>query len=143
MPTVADLSIARFLFPRLIAFVTNTDPEDPEEARALIAYTLCKYVGTVEKSRVSTAMALVIPTLMARATAEGEETYQETSAQLLELAAADQGAFRAVVGAMSNEQKAFLEEVIRSGRQPTDGAGKAVTGGTGQPSIALKMDFGG
>lgn len=123
--------------------MTNAEQEDPERARTLVAYTLSKYVGTVDKSRVSTAMALVIPTLMARATADGEETYQETSAQLLEIAAADQGAFRAVVGAMSNEQKTFLEEVIRSGRQPTDGAGKAVTGGSGQPTIALKMNFGG
>ncbi|CAM1505615.1 Fc.00g112520.m01.CDS01 [Cosmosporella sp. VM-42] len=142
-PTSADLSIARYLFPSLIAFVTNTDPEDPERARTLIAHTLCQYVGTVEKSRVSSAMSLVIPMLMARATADGEEVYAETSARLLELAAADQGTFRAVVGVMSDTQKTFLEEVIRSGRQPTDGADKAAAGGSGQPTIALKMDFGG
>ncbi|KAF7556071.1 hypothetical protein G7046_g6405 [Stylonectria norvegica] len=142
-PTAADLSIARFLFPRLIAFITNADPDDPEQARSLVAHSLCQYVGTVDKSRVPTAMSLVIPTLMARATAEGDDVYGETSARLLELAAVDQATFRIVVGAMSDSQKTFLEEVIRSGRQTSDAADKAAARAGGQPSIALKMDFGG
>lgn len=141
--TAADLSIARFLFPRLIGFVTDTNPDDPENARTLIAHGLCQYVGTVDKSRLVAAMSLVIPMLMARATAEGDEVYRETSARLLELAAVDQAAFRAVVGGMSDGQKTFLEEVIRSGRQTTEQADKADSGAAGQPSIALKMDFGG
>lgn len=142
-PTSADLSIARYLFPRLIAFVTDTDPEDPENARALIAHTLCQYVGIVDKARRLSAMTVVIPTLMARATAEGDEVYRETSARLLELAAIDQETFRAVVGGMSDGQKAFLEEVIRFGQQNTGQANKAASGSSGQPTIALKMDFGG
>ncbi|KAJ4307962.1 hypothetical protein N0V84_012381 [Fusarium piperis] len=142
-PTSADLSIARYLFPRLIAFVTDTNPEDPENARALIAHTLCQYVGTVDKARRLAAMTVVIPTLMARATAEGDEVYRETSARLLELAAIDQETFRAVVGGMSDGQKGFLEEVIRFGRQNTGQADKAASGPAGQPTIALKMDFGG
>ncbi|SCV25881.1 related to rat omega-conotoxin-sensitive calcium channel alpha-1 subunit rbB-I [Fusarium fujikuroi] len=141
--TSADLSIARYLFPRLVAFVTDTDPEDPENARSLIAQTLCQYVGTGVRGRHLAAMAVVIPTLMARATAEGEEVYQETSARLLELAAIDQETFRAVVGGMTDGQKGFLEEVIRFGRQTTGQVSKAATGESGQPSIALKMDFGG
>ncbi|KAF5604047.1 omega-conotoxin-sensitive calcium channel alpha-1 subunit rbB-I [Fusarium subglutinans] len=141
--TSADLSIARYLFPRLVAFVTDTDPEDPENARSLIAHTLCQYVGTGVRGRHLAAMAVVIPTLMARATAEGEEVYQETSARLLELAAIDQETFRAVVGGISDGQKGFLEEVIRFGRQTTDQVSKAATAESGQPSIALKMDFGG
>jgi hypothetical protein len=80
---------------------------------------------------------------MARATAEGEDVYHETSARLLELAAIDQDMFRAVVGGMSDGQKSFLEEVIRFGRQNTGQTSKAVAGESGQPSIALKMDFGG
>ncbi|KAM0346809.1 hypothetical protein ACHAPU_005149 [Fusarium lateritium] len=141
--TGADLSIARYLFPRLTAFVTDTDPEDPENARALVAHTLCQYAGTVDKDRRLAAITVVIPTLMARATDEGEEVYQETSARLLELAAIDQDIFRAVVGGMSDGQKSFLEEVIRFGRQNTGQTSKAGTGESGQPSIALKMDFGG
>ncbi|PWI74534.1 HEAT repeat protein [Purpureocillium lilacinum] len=142
-PTAADLSIARYLFPRLIAFVTNVEPEDPERARALLAHTLCLYVGTLQADRRSASMALVIPTLMARATGEGEEVYQETSATLLELAAADPGTFKAIVGDLSASQRALLEEVIRSGRQGTAGNSAATDGGSGQPSITLKMDFGG
>ncbi|SPJ73012.1 related to rat omega-conotoxin-sensitive calcium channel alpha-1 subunit rbB-I [Fusarium torulosum] len=141
--TSADLSIARYLFPRLTAFVTDTDPEDPENARALVAHTLCQYAVTIDKGRRLAAITVVIPTLMARATAEGEEVYHETSARLLELAATDQNTFRAVVGGMSDGQKSFLEEVIRFGRQNTGQASKAVAGESGQPSIALKMDFGG
>ena len=65
---------------------------------------------------------------------------RETSARLLELASADQNAFRGVVANMNEGQKAFMEEVIRSGRQT--GADRSGEGGTGQPTIALKMDFG-
>lgn len=161
-PTAADHSIARHLLPRLIAFVTNTEPEDPENARALVAHTLCQWVSAAaaakdkdggKETRVALAMALVVPTLLARAAGEagvgGEEggsgddaIYRETGARLLELASVDQAAFRAVVASMSEGQKAFMEEVIRRGRQ-TSAARKGVETETGQPSIALKMDFGG
>jgi hypothetical protein len=96
-------------------------------------------------------MALVLPALLARALSEGgqyqqEEVYRETSGRLLELASADQAAFRGVVGGMSEGQRGFLEEVIRSGRGGDGGRGGAerdVEDGERGPSIALKMDFGG
>lgn len=100
-------------------------------------------VGVADQSRRLAAMSLVVPTLMARATADGEEVYRETSTRLLELAAADQGTFRAVVGGLSDGQKTFLEEVIRSGQQSTGAAVKEATESSGQPTIALKMNFGG
>jgi hypothetical protein len=142
-PTPADHSIARYLFPRLINFVTTAEPEDEERARPIIAHTLVQYVGIVQPERVPVAMALVVPTLLARASSEGEDVYRETSARLLELAAVDQGAFRSVVAAMSGSQKSFLEEVIRRGRQSNDGPERAGGTAEGQPTIALKMDFGG
>lgn len=142
-PTAADLTMSRYLFPRLIAFVVDTGTEDPEQARALVAHTLSQHAGLVGPDRVSAAMALVIPTLMARATAEGEEVYSETSERLLELAASDQGTFRAIVGSLSGGQKSFLEEVIRSGRQTVGGPDTAPTAAAGQPSITLKLNFGG
>jgi HEAT repeat-containing protein 5 len=98
------------------------------------------------KDRAPAAMALVLPTLLGRASAEGRETYIETSARLLELAAADQPAFRAVVASMSESQRAFLEEVIRWGRQAGGEAERAARAGStagGQPTIELKMNFGG
>lgn len=108
-----------------------------------MAHALSQYVGVVDKGRAPAAMTLVIPTLMARAAAEGEETYRETSARLLELAAVEQTVFRAIVNKMSSEQKAFLEEVIRYGRQSSSEAALSGTTEGGQPTIALKMNFGG
>ena len=99
-------------------------------------------------------MALVVPTLLSRAATEPakDDVYRETSARLLELAGTDQTAFRAVVGAMSEAQRAFMEEVIKSGRG-MGGGGAAAHGAAGgrrsvdegehAPTIALKMNFGG
>ncbi|KAM0284825.1 hypothetical protein ACHAQH_001746 [Verticillium albo-atrum] len=152
-PTPADQSLARYLLPRLIAFVKNTDPEDPERARALVAHTLTQYAVSIAaagtRQRTTAAMALVLPTLLARASSESEEAYQDTGARLLELAHADQTTFRAIVGGMSEAQRGFLEEIIRAGGRAASEARGAVDGGGagggsgGQPTIALKMSFGG
>lgn len=131
------------MFPRLVGFVTNAEPEDPEQARSLIAHALCQYVASVDPGRATAAMSVVIPTLLTRANAEGEELYGEVSARLLELAAVHQASFRAIVGGLSGPQRSFLEEVIRSGRDTSGGSERAGTDGTGQPSITLKMNFGG
>lgn len=88
------------------------------------------------------ATALVAPALLSRAASEGAETYRETSARLLELASVDQAAFRGVVAGMSEGQRAFVEEVIRSGKR-TGEVESEDGGGAAQPTIALKMDFGG
>ena len=140
-PTVADQSIARVLVPRLLAFVINTEPEDPENARTLVAHTLTQYATVVSKEHKALVMALVVPALLSRAASDGEEVYRETSARLLELAGIDQASFRGVVGGMSEGQKAFMEEVIKSGRQASV-ATRRSSDGAGQPSIALKMNFG-
>jgi HEAT repeat-containing protein 5 len=145
-PTPADQTIARHLLPRLVAFVTNTEPEDPERARALVAATLSALVTTTPPPRLPATMALVVPALLARAAGEehaAQSVYRETSTRLLELAAVDAGAFRAVVGGMADAQKAFMEEVVRAGRGGE--AAAASDGGESgdRPTIALKMDFGG
>ncbi|KAI4592566.1 hypothetical protein KJ359_011017 [Pestalotiopsis sp. 9143b] len=141
-PTPADQSIARYLLPRLVAFVTATDPEDPESARRLIAHTLTQYVTSVDNDHAQIVMAVVAPALLSRASSEGTEVHHETSTRLLEMASADPAAFRGVVAAMTEGQKAFMEEVIKSGRANSDGNNKTAAGTSGQPSIALKMDFG-
>jgi hypothetical protein len=106
-----------------------------------VAHTLCQYVAAVSKDYVTVAMALMIPMLLSRAASEGGDVYRETSSRLLELASVDQAAFKGVVGGMSEGQKAFMEEVIRTGRLA--GSGPRDAGGeSGKPSIALKMDFG-
>ncbi|KAI0879516.1 armadillo-type protein [Hypoxylon argillaceum] len=139
-PTVADQSIARYLLPRLVAFVSNTDPEDPENARRLVAHTLTQYVSIISKDHAQIAMSIVAPTLLSRAASEGPEVYKETSMRLLELASVDQSAFRGVVAAMDEGQKAFMEEVLRSGRQENDT--DRDSSNAGQPTITLKMNFG-
>ncbi|KAI0166577.1 armadillo-type protein [Xylariaceae sp. FL1272] len=140
-PTPADQSITRYLLPRLVSFVSNTEPDDPEEARKLVAHTLTQYVSIVGKDHAQIVMSVVAPTLLSRAANEGESVYKETSARLLEMASADQVAFRGMVGSMNEGQKAFMEEVIRSGRQASDA--DRVSGNLNQPTIALKMNFGG
>lgn len=87
-------------------------------------------------------MAVIVPTLLARANSEGEAVYKETSARLLDLAGSDQGAFRGVVGGMTGEQKGFMESVILRGRE-SQGMSKASEEGASEPTIALRMDFGG
>jgi hypothetical protein len=141
--TPADQSISRYLLPRLISFTTNTANDDPENARALVTHALTIYTTTLPGPQKAIAMSVVVPTLLARANREGEDVYQETSARLLDLAGSDQAAFRSVVGGMSAEQKGFMESVIWKGRQ-IRGAGKAVDENEGrEPTIALRMDFGG
>ncbi|KAK0722553.1 armadillo-type protein [Lasiosphaeria miniovina] len=142
-PTLADQTITRHLLPRLITFVSNTEPEDPENARALVSHTLSLYVGAVPKDRVPFAMALVLPTLLSRAAnEEGTDVYRETSARLLELASVDQATFRGIVGSLSESQRTFMEEVIRSGRQNDGKVQRSSADESSQPTIALKMNFG-
>jgi HEAT repeat-containing protein 5 len=145
--------------------VTDTEPEDPEGARGLIAAVLAQWVGSVASAsaatesakvpgRTAVSMALIIPTLLARASGESEsvdgvrsraggEVFAETGARLIEIAAVDPAAFRSVVAGMSEGQKAFMEEVVTSGRRKGAKTGGTGSEGGGQPSIALKMNFGG
>jgi HEAT repeat-containing protein 5 len=141
--SLADQSIARYLLPHLIAFVSNTETEDPEKARSLIAHALTGYVATLPNDKKGIAMALVIPTLLTRANSEGEgdELYQETSARLLGLASVDPTGFKVVVAGLNEGQRGFMEEVLRTGQK----TGRKVERDTGkeEPSIALRMNFGG
>ncbi|PMD28615.1 ARM repeat-containing protein [Hyaloscypha hepaticicola] len=139
----ADQSISRSLLPRLIAFATNTEAEDPENARALVIHALTAFVTTLAGPQKSVAMSVIVPTLLARANSEGEEVYRETSARLLDLAGSDQAAFRSVVANMTDTQKQFMESVIVAGRQAGQVQAKGTDGEEREPTIALRMDFGG
>jgi hypothetical protein len=59
---------------------------------------------------------------------------------LLEIAAADQAAFRSVVAGLSAEQRSFIEGVLKSGQGPV--RREVRSDEDEQPKIALKMDFG-
>ena len=124
-----------------------TDPSqaDPENARGLVVRTLSSFASTLSPdfARGAAAMSIIIPMLLTRAAGESEANFKETAARLLELASADQTAFRSVVGKMSGEQKALMEKVIRQGRA-SEGrdAGREDRDESGEPSIALILDFG-
>jgi HEAT repeat-containing protein 5 len=143
--TPADQTIARYLLPRLISFVTNTETEDPEKARGLIAHALTTFVISLKQPQLGVGMSLVLPTLLSRA--NGEENpggvYPEISARLLELAGADQAAFRGVVAGMTEGQRAFMEGVIKAGRARSAEQQKNADGEDKEPTIALRMNFGG
>ncbi|TAQ89250.1 hypothetical protein B7494_g2419 [Chlorociboria aeruginascens] len=144
--TPADQSIAHYLLPQLLTFTTNTTPEDPESARSLISHSLTSFIITLPSSRKSIAMSVIVPTLLKRAHSEGEGVYKETSARLLELAGNDQVAFRGVVAKLTIEQRSFLEIVTLKGKKEgTLKKGKDVgeSDEDKEPSIALRMDFGG
>jgi hypothetical protein len=149
-----DDLIARYLLPRLIAFLvgcpleTGEIPSDPENSRTVIARTLVSYVASpiFAASELPTALSLVMSALLARAKRESFPVYGETAAHLLELARADQATFRAIVASMKPDQKSLLEEILRSS-DPGTAAGRAETSGAqlaaeqSMPSIALRMDF--
>ncbi|KAJ5570203.1 uncharacterized protein N7459_009633 [Penicillium hispanicum] len=149
---VTDDVISHYLIPRLIAFLVGcpTDsgdvPSDPENSRIVIARTLvsCVTNGTFSPGEVPSAVSLVMSALLARAKREGPSVHRESAGHLLELAKADQVSFRTLVANMNADQKALLEEVLRSAGV---GASAAKTGeavdSTPQaaPTIALRMDF--
>lgn len=87
------------------------------------------------------AMALVVPTLLARAASE-KSLWKETAGRLLELVGMDQGGFRKVVNGMGVRQRGFMEEVLRSGAVVEKGGQGEAMQQQGQPTIALKMNFG-
>jgi hypothetical protein len=137
----SEEALASLLLPHLLSFLSSpSDIEGIEESRPLVSQALTAFVQQISKDKVGVAMAIVVPTLLARASKEGTGVYKEVAARLLELAAADGMAFRSVAGGLSVEQRGFLEEVIREG-----GAKRVIEKreDSGEPSIALKMNFGG
>ncbi len=140
-----DESIARYLFPHLLRFTADTELPDPENARSLTAHALTSFVTTTSGDASSAAMCIIVSMLLTRASAEGKAVYLETAKRLLELAGGNlTPMFRDVVAKMSAGQRTFMETVIREG----GGAGRSNGGnresaGETEPSIALKLNFGG
>lgn len=144
--TATDETIARCVFPRLLLFVTDPSQADAENLRSIVAHTLTSFTTTLSSdfSRMAAAMSVVIPMLLTRAAAEGETLFAETATRLLELASAEQNAFRGVVAKMSVEQRGFMEKVLREGNQGVGGdAEREGLEEREEPSIALKLNFGG
>ncbi|CAO2648248.1 Nn.00g075150.m01.CDS01 [Neocucurbitaria sp. VM-36] len=136
-----ETSLAKMMLPQTLTFLANpSDVEGLDESRTTLASTLVSFISTLPKpEQRQIAAKVVIPALLSRAEKEPKAT-SETAARLLEVAGADQAAFRSVVGGLSAEQRTFMESVLKSGQGP---ARKEVSrDDDGQPKIALKMDFG-
>lgn len=165
-----DEAIARYLFPRLVRFTLSSAESDPENARSLIANALVAFAVSLSslslptssssssltdetqspqlrqsKTRMPAALSILIPTLLSRAGPDGKAGVRETAQQLLQLAAADQMAFKDAVASMDTTRKGLMEAILREGGAGGTGGdrsrGERRDGGA-EPTIALKMSFG-
>lgn len=136
-----DQEIVKYLLPRLVTFVT-TNLDDPElaQAQSAVCGVLTSFVGTLTGEQVAIAMALAVPTFLARAAGQ-KGLWKETSQRLLDLVTVDQQGFKKVVTGMSARQKSFMEEVLRAGAAAAQ-EGEMVKKQQDTPTIALKMNFG-
>ncbi|KAK3112003.1 hypothetical protein LTR53_012165 [Teratosphaeriaceae sp. CCFEE 6253] len=125
-----------------ISFMADTaELEGLEEGRTLSAQTLTMWVSRVAQTERPTATALVMAALLERASKGGLTTYQEVGARLLDLAAANNSIFRAVITTLSGEQRTLLEKVLKT-RAGVSGT-KSDMESDREPTIALRMNFGG
>lgn len=141
--TQCDQEIVKYLLPRLVTFVTtNLDIVDPylAQAQSAVCGLLTSFIGTLAGEQVAVAMALVVPTFLARAAGQ-KGLWNETSQRLLDLAGVDQQGFKKVVMGMNVRQKSFMEEVLRAGAVAAQ-EGEMVKKQQDTPTIALKMNFG-
>lgn len=150
--SVTDSLIARYLFPRLLAFIAavpddrGEPPIDPENSRTAIAQTLVLFISSpaaLPRTQLPTAVPLVVAALLARAKNDGASVYQDTAVRLLEIGKLDAVLFRTLLARMEPEQKSLIEEILRSA--DTSASAKAVDsdadGRKAAPTIALRMDF--
>lgn len=138
-----DQAVARFLYPPLLHFVIDTSTEDPEDVRSLIVQTLTSSIVGLPRDKTVPSMALVISALLTRAERHGEPVYRETATRLLEVAAMDQMAFKAILGNMAGVQKSLTQDILS--RDGTGGRAADMEDDDDEedtkPSIALRMDF--
>lgn len=135
-----ETGLAALMLPQILTFIANpSDTEGLEESRSTLAQTLVAFISTLQKpEQRQIASMIIVPALLARVQKE-PGTNQETAARFLEIAGADQAAFRAVVGGLSTEQRALVEGVLKSGQGPLR---REIRGDEDEgPKIALKMDF--
>ena len=98
------------------------------------------YACALNPERRPAAYAMVLSALLAAAANQPHQSHREASARLLELANADQRAFRSVVKKLSFEQSELMQKIIREG----SGLGRKAEVSDSderEPTITLKMDF--
>jgi hypothetical protein len=135
-----DSAISAQLFPHLLTCVAqSTTVEGLEEARSIITRTIAMFPTSpaVSSAQTSAALALVLPTLLARASNDGPDSYKEVATALLECAKAGTQAFGPVVAGLEPDSRSLMEDVVREG----GGRKEEMKDSSDEPAIALKMDF--
>ncbi|KAI9719876.1 MAG: hypothetical protein M1828_006098 [Chrysothrix sp. TS-e1954] len=140
--------IASMMLPHLLKVIAMpSEVEGTSEARSIIAQALVSFaIGLVDTSQRSGALSLVVPALLKRASAEGQDVWKETSTRLIECATKDSANFRQVVGGLDSDSRVLLENIIRraggeAGKSGGASARSEEDGDSREPSIALKMTF--
>jgi hypothetical protein len=132
---------ARHAFSVAIEFLQNElDVDAFSESKNMVGQTLVLYTSKLASTEKSAAVGLLIFLFLQRANRETPVTHIEIAARLLELAAADNALFRAVVARMTGEQKMTMEKVLKS--QARVRAGQHDGSNDHEPTIQLKMNFG-
>ena len=130
------------LLTRAISFLlTPSELQGMDESKTLIAQTFLLYTAKLPAQQRPPAIELFIRTLLGRAMKEGPKIHQETARRLLELANFDNAAFRIVVSKMDGDQKQALERILKSSADARKRSDEF--GNDHEPTIALKMNFGG
>jgi len=135
-----EQSLAIQILPQTLTFLANPSPvEGLEESQSTLAHSLVAFLSTLpQPDQRQVACKIVVPALLSRARKE-PNARSETAARLLEIAGVDQAGFRGVVAGLDVEERAFMEGVLKSGQ---GGVRKVVREDSGEPTIALKMNFG-
>ena len=139
--SLTDEAISRQLFPRLLRFVTDLEIEDPENARSFVTRALISSISTMTPLGKSAATAILMSTLLYRMKEVGEDLEGETGRRLLELAAADQSAFRRTLTSLDAEDRSLVERILRANGGFRQQASTEEMDDEAKPSIALRMDF--
>ncbi|KAK4505401.1 hypothetical protein PRZ48_003364 [Zasmidium cellare] len=134
---------ARVAFQHAIEFMSQApDLEGMDETKPVIGQTLTTYVSAkLPADRKPPAVVLAMNVFLTCAAKDGKASYPGIAARLLELAATDNGTFRSFVGSMAGEKKQLMEAILKS--QASSRGTRQDFSTEREPTIALKMDFGG
>lgn len=138
---IADIATTTLLTTGM-TFILNPSQDDSMiEGKSLMSQSVGAYISKLRPDQRPAGIALAIRALLGRASNEGISVYPETATRVLELANLDNVAFRSIVASVDGKQKLLLQQVLKSGagaRRRSSGFAKV-----GEPTIALKLDFGG
>ena len=134
-------TISSYLIPRLLKFYLDASQSDPENAKIVIVQSFVSYLAILHAEEYMALLCILLPALLKRAGDVGKERYADTAARLLSIAAMNQAGFKGVVSNLSGEMRGLMEEIIMAAGSSRRDVGRS-EGAGGEPSIALKLNFG-